>query len=86
MASFDRRGDRIVTGSSKGKLLVFDTTAELSLLCTIKLVGTAIKSIEFARRGRQVFFAYVLVGIKTHFFFSSFVNSLCIGMRVAIFW
>ena len=52
VASFDRRGDRIVTGSSRGKLLVFDTTEEMALVCTIKLVGTAIKSIEFARRGR----------------------------------
>jgi len=53
VASFDRRGNRIVTGSSRGKLLVFDTTEEMSLVCTIKLVGTAIKSIEFARRGRS---------------------------------
>ncbi len=52
MASFDRRGDRIVTGSSKGKLLVFDTSEDMTLICTIKLVGVAIKSIEFARRGR----------------------------------
>lgn len=52
MASFDRRGDRIVTGSSKGKLVVFDTSEDLALVCTIKLVATAIKSIEFARRGR----------------------------------
>ena len=51
MASFDRRGDRIVTGSSKGKMLIIDS-ASLSVLKTFKFSGNAVKSIEFARRGR----------------------------------
>lgn len=51
VASFDRRGERIVTGSSKGKVLIIDTES-LSVLKTLKFSGNAIKSIEFARRGR----------------------------------
>ena len=51
VASFDRRGDRIVTGSSKGKMLIVDTES-LQVLKTLKFSGNAIKSIEFPRRGR----------------------------------
>ena len=51
MASFDRRGERIVTGSSKGKVLILDTET-MAVLKTLKFSGNAIKSIEFARRGR----------------------------------
>lgn len=50
VASFDRRGDRIVTGSSKGKMLIVDTES-LQVLKTLKFSGNAIKSIEFPRRG-----------------------------------
>ena len=53
MASFDRRGERIVTGSSKGKVLILDSET-LAVLKTLKFSGNAIKSIEFARRGRFV--------------------------------
>ena len=53
MASFDRRGERIVTGSSKGKVLVIDTVS-LDVLKIFKLSGNAIKSIDFARRGRLI--------------------------------
>ena len=51
MASFDRRGERIVTGSSKGKMLIIDSKS-LTVLKTLKFSGNAIKSIEFSRRGR----------------------------------
>lgn len=50
VASFDRRGGMIVTGSSKGKMLIIDTKS-LSVLKTLKFSGNAIKSIEFPRRG-----------------------------------
>lgn len=51
VASFDRRGDYIVTGSSKGKLVVIDTKT-LTVLTSFKTgSATPIKSIEFARRG-----------------------------------
>ena len=52
VASFDRRGERIVTGSSKGVLLIFDIADDFTLLSTLKLAGNAIKNIEFARRDR----------------------------------
>ncbi|PIK59585.1 putative retinoblastoma-binding protein 5 isoform X3 [Apostichopus japonicus] len=55
VASFDRRGEYIYTGNAKGKMLVF-TTESLDLKASFKVTtgtssSTAIKSIEFARRG-----------------------------------
>ena len=55
MASFDRRGEYIYTGNSKGKVCIYQTT-DLTLKSSFKvMLGTAsttsIKSIEFARRG-----------------------------------
>lgn len=55
VASFDRRGQYIYTGNSKGKVLVYQT-GDLTLKASFKvMLGTAsttsIKSIEFARRG-----------------------------------
>lgn len=55
VASFDRRGQHIYTGNSKGKVLVYQTN-DLTLKASFKvMLGTAsttsIKSIEFARRG-----------------------------------
>ncbi|KAI5750753.1 hypothetical protein M8J77_001001 [Diaphorina citri] len=50
VASFDRRGQHVVTGNSKGKVLVLSCPA-LELKASFKASTTAIKSIEFARRG-----------------------------------
>ncbi|EEB12135.1 restnoblastoma-binding protein, putative [Pediculus humanus corporis] len=55
VASFDRRGEYIYTGNSKGKVCIYQTT-DLTLKSSFKvMLGTAsttsIKSIEFARRG-----------------------------------
>lgn len=54
-ASFDRLGNRIFTGNSKGKILVFDSNS-LDLLTSFQVTTgssttTGIKSIEFARKG-----------------------------------
>lgn len=55
VASFDRRGDHIYTGNAKGRVLVF-STHKLNLIASFRVTTgtsntTAIKSIEFARRG-----------------------------------
>lgn len=52
MASFDRRGKSIYTGNAKGKVLVM-SSPELELVASFKVAtsATAVKSIEFARRG-----------------------------------
>lgn len=52
VASFDRRGQHIYTGNSKGKVLVF-SCPELEQKVSFRVAssGALIKSIEFARRG-----------------------------------
>lgn len=52
VASFDRRGKSIYTGNAKGKVLVM-SSPELELVASFKVAtsATAVKSIEFARRG-----------------------------------
>ncbi|XP_019624314.1 PREDICTED: retinoblastoma-binding protein 5 homolog [Branchiostoma belcheri] len=55
VASFDRRGEHIYTGNAKGKVTVLKTK-ELELVASFRVTTgtsntTAIKSIEFARRG-----------------------------------
>ncbi|XP_078323777.1 retinoblastoma-binding protein 5 homolog isoform X1 [Crassostrea virginica] len=55
VASYDRRGKHIYTGNAKGRILVF-TCADLDLKASFRVTTgtlntTAIKSIEFARRG-----------------------------------
>jgi COMPASS component SWD1 len=55
VASFDRRGQYVYTGNAKGKVLVLSTT-DLVLKASFKVTqgttsATAVKSIEFARRG-----------------------------------
>ncbi|RZF33640.1 hypothetical protein LSTR_LSTR007018 [Laodelphax striatellus] len=52
VASFDRRGTYIYTGNSKGKILIF-SMPNLDLTASFKIAtsATAVKSIEFARRG-----------------------------------
>ena len=55
VASFDRRGQYIYTGNAKGKILVMETDT-LKIVASFKIVvgtssATAVKSIEFARRG-----------------------------------
>ncbi|CAI9723015.1 retinoblastoma-binding protein 5 homolog isoform X2 [Octopus vulgaris] len=55
VASFDRRGKHIYTGNAKGRILVF-TIEDLELVASFRVTTgtlntTAIKSIEFARRG-----------------------------------
>ncbi|XP_022186648.1 retinoblastoma-binding protein 5 homolog [Nilaparvata lugens] len=52
VASFDRQGSHIYTGNAKGKILVF-SCPELTLKASFKIApsATAVKSIEFARRG-----------------------------------
>ncbi|VEN33754.1 unnamed protein product [Callosobruchus maculatus] len=55
VASFDRRGDYIYTGNARGKVLVLDShSLELKASFRIGLgssSATAVRSIEFARRG-----------------------------------
>lgn len=55
VASFDRRGDYVYTGNAKGKVLVLDSNT-LELRASFKILmgsssATAVRSIEFARRG-----------------------------------
>lgn len=55
VASFDRRGDYVYTGNAKGKVLVLDAK-NLEIKASFRIVlgsssATAVKSIEFARRG-----------------------------------
>lgn len=55
VASFDRRGEYVYTGNAKGRVLVLDAkTLEVRASFRITLgtsSATAVKSIEFARRG-----------------------------------
>lgn len=55
VASFDRRGEHVYTGNAKGRLLVLDAkTLDVKASFRITLgtsSATAVKSIEFARRG-----------------------------------
>lgn len=55
VASFDRRGKYIYTGNAKGRILVLDSQS-LEIKASFKITvgsssATAVKSIEFARRG-----------------------------------
>ncbi|XP_017784901.1 PREDICTED: retinoblastoma-binding protein 5 homolog [Nicrophorus vespilloides] len=55
VASFDRRGDYVYTGNAKGKVLVMNADT-LEIKASFRIVlgtsnATAVKSIEFARRG-----------------------------------
>uniref|UniRef100_A0A1B0DI64 Uncharacterized protein n=1 Tax=Phlebotomus papatasi TaxID=29031 RepID=A0A1B0DI64_PHLPP len=55
IATFDRRGEFLFTGNGKGKVLVFKADT-MDIVATFKIIVgassvTAIKSIEFARRG-----------------------------------
>ncbi|XP_046980176.1 retinoblastoma-binding protein 5 homolog [Schistocerca americana] len=55
VASFDRRGQHVYTGNARGKVLVLSTPG-LELKASFKVTqgttsATAVKSIEFARRG-----------------------------------
>lgn len=57
VASFDRRGDYVYTGNAKGKVLVMDAKT-LDIKASFRIVlgtssATAVKSIEFARRGEN---------------------------------
>ncbi|KAH0821657.1 hypothetical protein GEV33_000618 [Tenebrio molitor] len=54
-ASFDRRGEHVYTGNAKGKVLVLDSRT-LEVKASFRIIlgtssATAVKSIEFARRG-----------------------------------
>ncbi|XP_002740061.2 retinoblastoma-binding protein 5 homolog [Saccoglossus kowalevskii] len=56
VASFDRRGQHIYMGNAKGKICVIETKS-LELVASFRVTTgtsntTAIKSIEFARRGK----------------------------------
>uniref|UniRef100_A0A1B6G611 Uncharacterized protein n=3 Tax=Proconiini TaxID=565685 RepID=A0A1B6G611_9HEMI len=52
VASFDRRGQFIYTGNAKGKILVMSCPdLELKASFKVSTSATAVKSIEFARRG-----------------------------------
>lgn len=55
VASFDRRGRYIYTGNAKGRILVL-TAQDMQVQASFKITvgtssATAVKSIEFARRG-----------------------------------
>lgn len=56
VASFDRRGQHIYTGNAKGKVLVLECP-KLALKASFRVTAsaTAVKSIEFARRGKLVY-------------------------------
>lgn len=58
VASFDRRGKHIYTGNAKGKILVLDAET-FEVVASFRIIvgtssATAVKSIEFARRGEWV--------------------------------
>jgi COMPASS component SWD1 len=53
IGSFDRRGEKIVTGSSKGKILIINQ-ADLSILKAFRIGVTTVRSVEFARRGHKM--------------------------------
>lgn len=67
VASFDRRGEYVYTGNAKGKVLVLESkTLEVKASFRITLgtsSATAVKSIEFARRGEYVllFIVYIII-------------------------
>ena len=55
VASFDRRGDHIYTGNSKGKVSAFQAK-DMKLLASFRIgqgasSTTAVKTVEFSRRG-----------------------------------
>lgn len=55
VASFDRRGEYVYTGNAKGRVLVLDAKS-LDVRASFRITlgtssATAVKSIEFARRG-----------------------------------
>ena len=51
-SSFDRKGSHIYTGNARGKVLVFNsTTLDMEASFKVSTSPTAIKSIEFSRRG-----------------------------------
>lgn len=56
VASYDRRGDYIFTGNERGRVMVFrDSNMELTASFRLSQSSSstaAVKSIEFARRGR----------------------------------
>ena len=55
VASFDRRGQYVFTGNSKGRVLVLSCTGlEVKASFRVGSSVTAVKSIEFARRGEYV--------------------------------
>jgi len=54
-ASFDRRGQHVYTGNSKGKVSVY-RVSDMELVASFRMTqvvssSTAVKSIEFSRRG-----------------------------------
>lgn len=72
VASFDRRGEYIYTGNSRGKLLIL-SCPELEVKTSFRIgQGTtsaaAIKSIEFARRTEWVFFFSLLLFLLSFLF------------------
>ena len=52
MAAFHRRGENIVAGSSKGKILIIDPNTR-TVLKSFRMGGSTIRSVEFARRGSR---------------------------------
>ena len=55
VAAYDRRGEHIFTGNERGRIMVFrDSDMELTASFRLSSSLTAVKSIEFARRGRYV--------------------------------
>jgi COMPASS component SWD1 len=58
VASFDRRGEYIYTGDAKGRILI-QNSIKLNIVESFRIIvgtfsTTALKSIEFARRGEYV--------------------------------
>ena len=54
MATYDTRGKHIYTGNSRGKILIFHNSKGFKTVSEFKVQGTgttAVKGIEFSRRG-----------------------------------
>ena len=63
VAAYDRRGEYIFTGNERGRVMVFKDS-DMSLAASFRLsqsLSAAVKSIEFARRGRYFKSIYYMV-------------------------
>jgi len=89
VASFDRRGNYIFTGNTKGRVMVL-TCPELKIKASFKVTqgtssATAVKSIEFARRGEYVLlFTICYVACIEQFFENTFLIHLSYTIAISL--